>query len=188
MFFLVGWIGTSLYLLNHAYLSLNQQWNKQVYYGGNAIAALCLVVSSFVASSWQAVMINVFWAVISIILIVGVDLSRLRITSKPFNALVFGLSALVIIGYILSGSISLALLAWASVLIFSGCYLLFSANKISEVIYLTWNTIAATIIIPELFAHQNWPVVFLEVCWACISLYGILRRMYEYNDSSLKSR
>ena len=70
MFEVIGWFGTVLYLINHVYISLNSQYKKNIYYVGNAIAALALVLSSLVVSSMQAVIINGFWAIVSVALLI----------------------------------------------------------------------------------------------------------------------
>lgn len=172
----IGWLGTLIYLINHAYISLNKKWRKDIYYGGNALAALCLIVSSYIGESWQAVFINTFWALISIILLCNANLSSIKFSKRSFHIIVLSLLLIFFGEYLIQKKLSLALLGWTSAFIFSGCYLLFSSEKMLPRFYLCWNAFAAITLLPQLWLDNNWPVFGLEIIWAIISLYGAVRK------------
>lgn len=176
---LIGWFGTALYLINHGYISVNKNWKKPIYYTGNAIAASCLVLSSYYSNSWQAIVINCFWAFTSVLLLCGVDLSTLKIDKRIFH-LIIAVMLLFFFGEVVAKQqLNLALLGWVSAFTYSGCYLLFSAEKMLPRNYLCWNAFASLIILPQLWLDQNWPVVGMQICWAMISIYGAARRQEE---------
>lgn len=175
---LVGYGGTLLYLVSHAYVSLQQDFNQRYYYAGNLVAATALVVSSTVLFSWQAVCTNLFWALVS--------LQRLRDLPLPANAVLnsyFRRASRVVAGALLGvlaisvfvkPLLAIGLLAWLSVLIFSLAYLLFAAGELDKRRYLWLNFLAALIIMPQMWLDSNYPVLLLEGCWAIVSLYGAL--------------
>ena len=107
---LIGWSGTLLYLLNHAYISLAPNWKSTIYYGGNLIAALCLVLTSAVAQSWQAVVINSFWAIISVLLLANISLKNAPFTQPLFNSGIALLWLSLIIAALLTYAFHVAML------------------------------------------------------------------------------
>lgn len=176
---ILGWFGTVLYLANHSYLSLVTRWRPLVYYGGNFVAATLLVFSSVAIESWQAVCINGFWSVVSLLLLCRVDLSRL-----PFHRSWFYLAMAIMLGvtaatFFLDTTLTIAMFGWSSTLAFCASYLLFSASRISVRTYLFWNSYAALALLPQLWLDQNWPVFGLECAWAIISIYGLFQRRQE---------
>lgn len=179
MIIFIGWLGTLLYLINHAYISINKNWQQNIYYIGNAVAAICLIISSYFSVSWQAVVINTFWAIISIALLVGANLNVLRFNKRFFYAVVFVLLATFVGQYLVQNQLNFVLLGWSSAFIFSGCYLLFSQEKMLPRFYLCWNAFAAITLLPQLWNDGNWPVFGLEIIWAIISIYGAARRFEE---------
>lgn len=179
MISIIGWFGTLLYLVNHAYISIIKNWKPKIYYIGNAIAAISLILSSYISSSWQAVVINSFWAIISLALLMGVDLKILRF-SQRFFYLVMASTLLVILGQlIVTYQLNFTLLGWSSAFAFSACYLLFCQEKMLPRYYLCWNAFAAIALLPQLWYDANWPVFGLEVIWAMISIYGAARKFEE---------
>ena len=173
---LVGWSGTLLYLLNHGYISLVQKWKPSIYYGGNLIAAVSLVITSVFAASWQAVVINGFWAVISMLLLAKVDLKRFSIPPSWFMAGLVGLWLWLLVKSVSDMALDLTILGWTSAYVFSFAYLLFSAERMAPRHYLLWNGYAALSLLPQLWLDQNLPVFGLEVAWACLSFYGAARK------------
>lgn len=173
---IIGWIGTVLYLFNHAYLSLYAHWQKKIYYSGNLIAALCLVVSSLYISSYQAVVVNSFWALISIALLCHLPIAKLPASRRIFYSCLLIFFALLIFYFVADGLLRMDVLGWSASFAFSFAYLLFSSDKISKLQYLLWNTYAALALIPTLWLDQNIPVLALEIIWALLSFYGALRR------------
>lgn len=173
---LLGWSGTLLYLINHGYISLVEKWKPSLYYGGNLIAALSLVITSVVTQSWQAVVINGFWALISILLLAKIDLKRFSIPQSWFMAGVGLLWLWLAFTSVRAAAIDLAILGWTSAYVFSLAYLLFSAGHMAPRHYLLWNGYAALALLPQLWLDQNHPVFALEIAWACLSFYGAARK------------
>ena len=169
---LLGWSGTVLYLLNHAYISLQSQWRRDIYFAGNLLAASCLIISSVAAESWQAVVINGFWALISLLLLAKFNLQKLPISQKYLNGGVALFWLWLIAQLQQQGQFDFAILGWSSTLVFSVAYLLFSAERMAQRRYLLWNAYAALALLPQLWLDQNLPVFALETVWALISLYG----------------
>lgn len=173
----LGWLGTIIYLLNHSYISLQVNWRKSVYYSGNAIAAACLVASSFYLSSWQAVLINGFWLVISLLLLLQINLNKIAINKSVLVILLATIWLIIAAHYISSQIFSFTWLGWSSALVFCLSYLPFSTQKMSIQLYLAANTYAALALLPQLWLDANWPVFGLEIAWSLISVYGLIRRV-----------
>lgn len=177
MFEVIGWFGTLLYLINHAYISLFKQWKKRIYYAGNLIAALCLVVSSWQVASYQAVSINSFWAVVSLALLLALPVEKIPFSRSAFYS-VFGLFiGLIVYQSFLQQQVNYMLLGWLSTYTFCFGYLLFSSNKLKHTNYLLLNFCAAVVLIPQLWLDNNLPVLGLEIAWAIISIYGVVKNL-----------
>lgn len=180
MIAVLGWFGSVLYLINHAYISLIKDWKETWYYSGNLIAAVALVISSLFIASYQAVVINGFWAVISLLLLMKFDVTKLSFSKRIFYlGLAFFAFAIVGVAY-RNGATSeqfYTVLAWSSSYAFCLSYFLFCAKKLSQISYLALNAYAASALLPLLLVQQNWPVFTLEVCWAVISVYGIFAKL-----------
>lgn len=179
MILIIGWIGTTLYLIGHAYISLLTIWQKKIYYSFNLAAAVCLVFSSVYNESWQAVVINGFWTVISLLLLLKVDLTSTKFSIRQYYAILSLFVLNLMIQSLQQSSLDYAALGWISAYVFSAAYLLFSAEKMCHSHYLLWNFLAATILLPQLWIDQNWPVFGLEIVWAMISIYGVVRKYEE---------
>lgn len=179
---ILGWFGSLLYLVNHGYISIVKHWNAKLYYGANLIAAMSLVISSLLIASYQAVVINAFWAVISILLLIKVDVAKIPLSKK-----VFIVGFVILLGWLaLIGSQSgwksttfYAYLGWSSSYVFCFSYFLFCSKKLSHVSYLSLNLYAACALLPLLWQQENWPVFSLEISWALISAYGVFSRIDE---------
>jgi len=177
---ILGWFGSALYLINHGYISVVKNWHPTIYYGGNLIAALSLVVSSLMMFSYQAVVINAFWALISVLLLIKVDVAKVPISKRIFNlGFVFILAWLAFSAFQHGwGSFTFhAYLGWSSSYVFCLSYFLFCSKKLSHINYLLFNFYAASALLPLLWSQQNWPVFSLEICWALISAYGVFKRI-----------
>lgn len=180
MLLILGWFGSVCYLVNHGYISIVKNWNAKIYYSGNLIAAVSLVISSFAISSNQAVFINSFWAIISALLLLNMDIAKL-----PFSKRVFfvGFAVLLICSsymgfeYGWTSTIFHNWLGWSSGYVFCLSYLLFCSKKLSPLYYLVLNAYAASALLPVLWGQGNWPVFFLEICWIAISLFGVYTRI-----------
>lgn len=182
MLAILGWFGSITYLINHGYISVIKNWQPKVYYAGNLLAALSLVISSFFIFSYQAVVINGFWALISILLLIKFDITRVPISKRIFNVGFVGIIIWLLYSGVQYGWGSehfFASLGWSSSYVFCLSYFLFCSKKLSHINYLLFNVYAATVLLPLLWTQQNWPVFYLEVCWALISLYGVFKRIDE---------
>ncbi|GHB66255.1 hypothetical protein GCM10008107_14270 [Psychrosphaera saromensis] len=176
MILIIGWFGTFLYLIGHAYISLKQHWHKNTYYTFNLVAAISLIISSVYNASWQAVVVNSFWVIISVLLLLNVNLTSTKFTVRQYYWIFFALVANFVIQSLLKNQLDLASLGWIAAYVFSAVYLLFSAEKMLPRYYLLWNIFAALALLPQLWVDQNWPVFGLEVSWAIISAYGAIRK------------
>jgi len=175
----VGYTGTLLYLVSHAYVSLKPAFNPRYYFSGNLVAATALVVSSSALFSWQAVCTNLFWALVSLQRLRGAPMPASVMLKAHFQrfsrVLVIALLILLVISVWVQPLLAISLLAWSSVAIFSVVYLLFAAGELDKKHYMWLNFAAAIIIMPQLWLDLNFPVLLLESCWAIVSLYGALR-------------
>ena len=179
MISILGWFGTCLYLINHAYLSLYSKWKRRVYYIGNLLAATALVISSSLLMSWQAVAINGFWAVISLMILCGVNLRALPVNSRRW---IFMASIVVLIAVVIwwrEPDKLWSLVSWGAALIFATAYLVFSAEKLAPRHYQLANVVAALMCMPQLWLDNNYAVFFLEVAWSIISAWAAYRRYQE---------
>ncbi|MCU7891352.1 MAG: hypothetical protein KZQ78_06955 [Candidatus Thiodiazotropha sp. (ex Ustalcina ferruginea)] len=173
---LIGWLGTAIYLLNYAYISLLPVWRKWIFFGGNLIAALCLILSSTVIGSWQAVAVNGFWAMISLLLLIGIRIA-LPLLFIRLIWVMAGLFGFAIILACFKGiALTISLFGWSSVFIFCCGYLLFSAQHMAPRHYFILNTYAALALMPQLWLDNNWAVFWLEVIWASLSLLGVIQK------------
>lgn len=178
-FIALGWTGTGLYIINHAYITSSAEYNTKVYYSVNAIAALFVLACSISFISVQSAIINLFWLIVSIASLNGTITFRVYLGKKLLNLTIFCLIFCAIILSNKSLTISFALCAWLSTIIFCFGYLLFSNKQIYPRQYYFYNFLAAGLIIPQLLNENNLPVVALEIIWAFLSCYGWCRRNYE---------
>jgi hypothetical protein len=179
MISLLGWFGTILYLMNHAYLSFHPRWQKGVYYWGNFIAATSLVISSWLLSSWQAVAINGFWALISVLILMNVNLRALPITSRRWLLLASAVLIIALVIWWREPERLWSLCSWFAAMIFASAYLVFSAEKLAPRHYQIANVIAAILCMPQLWLDTNYAVFFLEVIWSMISAWAAIKRYTE---------
>lgn len=178
----LGWFGSIVYLINHGYISVVKSWNTRIYYFGNLIAALVLVISSLLIHSYQAVVINGFWAVVSLLLLMHFDITRVPVSRRLFYVgfvLIITASAYIGLQEGWQSTPFYTALGWTSTYAFCLSYLLFCSKKISHISYLGFNFYAASALLPILWGQANWPVFTLEVCWAAISIFGVLTRIDE---------
>lgn len=173
MFTVIGWVATAVYLGNHGYLSTHRNYRPKIYYALNFFAASGIVVSSAAIASWQAVVVNAFWALLSLAALndvqphAGGRLSE-RWIIAPLAAL--GLGGLGFALFDLSAG--MAALGWAATGLFCGGYLLFAAGAVRRRRFLLFNIFAAYGLTPILYLDANWPVLALEACWGAISAIG----------------
>ena len=171
----VGYLGTLVYLANHAYISLSARHSDRVYFAANMIAALALVVTSAALHSWQSMVTNLFWAGVSLRRLCGGSIylpSGLQAWTRPIAAICL---VLALAGLAIGFEVLLASLAWISVVLFAGVYLLFAADRLQKRQYLWLNVLAALLILPQLWLDTNYPVFLLESIWAILSFVGAVR-------------
>ncbi|NHK27524.1 hypothetical protein FF098_006370 [Parvularcula flava] len=175
IFSIIGWVATVIYLANHIALSVNRNYRGRLYFLLNLIGASGLVVSSLVLQSWQAVAINTFWAVVSLLSLAGRHTGTdFKLSDKALTWPVWVLGAGGLVYAILAPNQGLAALGWAATLLFCGAYLLFSAETIRRRRFLAYNVAAAFGVAPILYIDANWPAFGLEMAWGTISLIGFV--------------
>ena len=172
----LGWTGTLLYLINHGYISFYNNWNKTIYYSGNGVAAILLIITSLAIGSWQAVIINLFWAAISARFLIGIVVKRPIITKQYFEYLLVLMISIALISIFLFPNWTFSILGWSSVWAFCIGYLLFSSNHLLPRYYFLYSAYAAIALLPQLWLDLNMAVFFLEIIWAMMSLYAAIKR------------
>lgn len=175
----LGWVGTILYLINHAYLSFTKNFKDNVYYSVNLVAALSLVVSSLYLHSWQAVAINIFWAAVSMLMVFKLSLRELPLTSRRFLFLLLFTLLISVFAYLRAPDQIWNLVSWIAAVIFSLSYLMFSASRMSAKNYQKANFLAAIMCLPALWIQMNFAVFALEVAWASISVWSVIKNFNE---------
>lgn len=176
MLLTLGWIATSLYLLAQAYVSFIDKWRRDAYYSVNIIAALFLTISSVALQSWQAVFVNTFWMIVSIL-----SLKR-RVYFRTFpNRIEWSLGVTILLilvsvfGLFTSTLFAAEILGWGGTFLFCGAYLSFATRRISRLYFLLLNALASLILLPSYFYDLNWPSFMLNIVWIAISLMGYWR-------------
>lgn len=174
IFVYIGWLATAAYLAGHVYLVFKTGYRPQIYYSLNLTGAIGFIISSGAIASWQSVIINIFWAYIS--------LASLR---GPFKMPDFPASRWWLIGpacaaagagaVILGRDFALgaAILGWAGTVLYIAGYYLFASGAVKQWQFLVYNTIAAIILLPVYAADTNWPAFTLSAVWSVISVLGL---------------
>ena len=174
IFVALGWLATTAYLIGHLYLAVKPDFQARIYYGLNLFGGVGFVISSAAIASWQSVIINVFWALISLAALKGemnlpqFKASRWWLIGPAFLAAIIGLLYLSI-NYALGSNI----MGWAGTAIYVLGYYLFTVKAVKSWQFLTYNTIAAIILLPVYALDDNWPAFALSAIWSLISLYGL---------------
>ena len=174
----LGWAGTGIYLASYAYIGLVVDFRRDLYFGANALAAALVTVSSAALGTWQSVLINAFWLLVSIW-----SRQRWRIRIRWFNRfLLRGLVTAMLSGAVVfslkDGIVAIAILGWSSVLAYCGSYLLFSARAMATDEFHLFNAYAAAALLPQLWLDSNWPVLALEICWFVLALTAFARHVH----------
>ena len=169
----LGWLGTILYLLAHVWLSAFKNRANYNYYLANLVAALLVAISSLMLSSWQPVVINLFWALVSFAAMRAYQLPRLPFSNlQLYSALgILFISGAVLLVLFASAQ-GMAVWAWSSTIAYCLGYWRFSAGRLSQQSYYLVNTYAALMLLPQLYNDANWPVLVLQVVWAAVSIWG----------------
>jgi hypothetical protein len=173
IFSTLGWIGTAVFLGNHAYLSFYTNYKPKLYFALNFLGAIALVVSSSVISSWQAVATNFFWGMISLIALANISVTRRVSLSEVWIITLIAICGVTGIASALKDyATGMAILGWAAGVLFCGAYLLFTTGTIKRSRFLIYNIVAAMSLMPILYLQGNWPVFGLEIAWIAVSLFG----------------
>ncbi|MFK7885942.1 MAG: hypothetical protein AB8G16_03675 [Gammaproteobacteria bacterium] len=173
---ILGWFGAGLYLLNHAYLALKKGHESALYYWLNLIAAVALVVSSAAIYSWQPVITNAFWVVVSALALLRAPREATQRTMMIRESwVVWPIAAALSVGAAVALGrfyLGLSIIGWGGTVLFSTAYLMFATGAIARPRFLIYNAIAAFALAPILFLDANWPVFALEIVWGITSLAG----------------
>ncbi|MEM6639828.1 MAG: hypothetical protein AAF610_07985 [Pseudomonadota bacterium] len=176
----IGWVGTCLYLINHGLLSFGRIERGRTYYAVNGTAAALVTVSSVSLGSSQAVVVNGFWVVVSVLGLLQISLPLLRGTQDRH---LFWLCAAIAVGAlaiaIQNPTLAIRVLGWSGTILFCGGYLLFAAGRMENGPFLMANAVAAFILLPVLVLDTNWPVVALESVWGILSTAGWLKLRHD---------
>lgn len=174
---MIGFFGTFLYLLAYAYLTFYRAYKERVYVSINAVAAGILTYTSLLLESWQAVLVNGFWLVASLAILVFTRLpGQLPIPFRYYMGALLTCFVLALMVGVSSVTSLLVIVGWFSAINFCFAYYLFLSQRVTPRQYHVLNMLSAGFIIPALWLEQNWPVVVLEVCWVLISGHGVLQR------------
>ncbi|WOI54223.1 CBU_0592 family membrane protein [Parvularcula sp. LCG005] len=171
---LLGWAGFALYILAQAYITWVRDANRTIYYTMNLFGALGYTISSALLYSWQSVSINVFWFIVSALMLMGITpTGPLRVVRTPLVAIV-GLMALAAAAiWPTSPDWGRSILGWDGALLYCAGYALFASKVIRRKLYLVMNTAAPIMLLPIYLAHHNDPAVGMSVVWAIISAAGV---------------
>ncbi|MEH6813809.1 MAG: hypothetical protein V7677_14845 [Motiliproteus sp.] len=171
----LGWMGTAFYILAHGWLSVLKRQPEQGYYWANFLAAVLVALSSAMLTSWQPVLINGFWALVSLAAIYHFQLPNLNVSNRRIFILVCIMFCTGVLALVLFGRTGIDILAWSSVAAFCLSYWRFVARQLSRKAYFLFGAYAAFTLLPKLYFDQNWPVFLLEVIWGGLSVIGYLR-------------
>jgi len=171
----LGWSGVILYLLAHGRISVLKHKADREYYLMNLIAAVLVVVSSLIISSWQPVIINTFWALVSLAAVCRFRLPSLFLDNRVLALLVGLMFVAGTLYIVMIGKIGFSILAWSSVIAFCFSYWLFSCRQLSQKGYFLFSMYAAYILLPQLYLDTNWPVFVMELVWGSLSVIGFYR-------------
>lgn len=176
IFIIIGWIATMAYLSAHFYLAIDPNYRFHLYYSLNLAGAVGFVISSTAITSWQSVIINIFWAFITASTLLGktdfirFNASRFWLTGPAFLAALSGLMVMVV-----NFSMGSNVLGWAGTAFYIFGYYLFATQSIKSWQFLVYNSIASLILLPVYGLDENWPAFTLSVAWALISVIGLWR-------------
>ena len=172
----IGWVGTVLYLGNHGLLAFDRIDRGRYYYAINLCAAALVTASSLMLASWQAVVVNGFWVVVSLLGLLGRRLALVPgVSLRTLLALCCVLVVVAAVAAFANGPLGIRLLGWSATALFCGIYLLYAVERISLSEFLAGNAAAAFCLVPVLAMDQNWPVVALELVWGALSVVGLVR-------------
>lgn len=177
---LIGWVGTLLYVASYLYLTFSPAFKPSRYYLGNLLAAICICVVSLALFSWQALIINLFWVVVSFAGLkdwkLGIKLPNQIVSIAIMSVIV--ITSVVIFSFFKS-ALGISMMAWSSTICYCFGYLLFTNQILEEDTYFIVNGVCSILIIPELWNDQNYPTVVLQIIWLIISITGFIRMIWQ---------
>jgi len=172
----IGWIGSFIYIVAYFLLAYKFIQKGKFYYLLNKLAAALIIVISMQKGTIQPIVINTLWLFISYL-----GYNNIHYDIKFLNkyimhiSSIFLVSASVIANFIFDYTVAFDILAWLSVVAFSGSYFLYSTKKINERTFHFYNFLAAVTIIPKMYIFDNFQVVTLEILWAVFALHAFIK-------------
>jgi len=175
---LLGWAGMALYTLAFVAVASGLLPRSPRYFLANLVAACAVAISSAALASWQAVAVNVAWALLSANALAGRRIVLPIWVPHVVHLAVAGLVAATLwqLGA-RGGPAAVEMLAWFSLLGFVYSYLAFANFLMGPTAFHVWNFAAATSLIPQVLREGNYPVLAIEVLWASVAIYGLVREM-----------
>ena len=172
---IAGWAGAFLYLYAYLLIVLKINKTQRYYLLTNAIAATGVVLVSVLKGTYQAVILNLAWLVISGLRFYSVNMPR-RIPGRLFlRTMVPVCFVWVVISYwAIAPHHSISVLAWLGTATFLLAYLLFVNERLTLREFNLWNIAAPIALLPRLYEDANWAVFALETLWASAALYATL--------------
>jgi len=172
---IVGWLGTALYLLGYALLASRVLSAGRAYFLLNVFAAAFVAAVSIAKGSVQAVFVHGLWAVASVYGVCGLapplfGLRPLLVRVAVSAFVVVGLAAMPWVGL----AVSSGWMAWASVVGYTGAYVLFTSGRMGMLEFHIVNLVASAAILPVLVLDANWPTFALEFVWLVVAAVGIV--------------
>lgn len=173
---IIGWVGSTLYLVSYFLLAYKLINKSKFYYMLNTVAGILAAILSIYKETWQTVFLNLFWVFISIFAYYNRWLNLSIVSPRIFNisiGLIICISMIVVLFE--KHDLGIDILAWSSVYLFIISFYLISMRKISLQVFNLYNFIAAIMIIPKMFVYQNYQVASVQIIWALIAINAYYR-------------
>lgn len=174
--YLLGWLATSVYLGAQAYIALIKEYRKGLFLGANIAGAAMLAVASYGIGSQQAVVINIYWAIVSAFALLGKP--RELPTYFPrwlLSALLipFGFVTLAMLIAASTPRMAANITGWCGTVLYCAAYCCIAMRVISRENYLRSTIAAGAALMPAYAFHTNWPSLTLNGTWIVISAAGL---------------
>ena len=184
----LGWCATGIYLAAHAYLSMSRAYRRTVYLQLNVLGGVLLMVASIGMDSPHAVVINGYWAAVSLLALGGV-FARLMLTI-PLWALrvsllaVLAVTTAVAVTKLHDVNALAAVVGWGGTVTYCAIYWLIATRQIRRATYLWLSMAAGLCVLPAYASDANWPSFALNICWIAISGSGLAKRTQDLPEES----
>lgn len=171
---IVGWTGTTLYLVAYALLASRILAAGRIYFLLNVFAAVFVAAVSVAKGSVQAIFVHGLWSVASVYGVCGVAPPLLGLRPPAVRVVVAVLVGGSLIAMPWAGlPLSVEWMAWGSVVGYTGAYVLFTAGRMAVLEFHIVNFVASAAILPVLALDANWPTFALEFAWMIVAAAGI---------------